>query len=119
MKDLLEANKMIKAAVDELTTSEALKSYEVARKWELDYNDGVSAARKGGIQQGIQQGRREERQLVINNMLKEGYTLDEIQEVTGTTKTQIKELQEKTEQTLEMAALTYYLYAAPPISKPP
>ena len=65
MKDLLEANKMIKAAVDELTTSEALKSYEVARKWELDYNDGVSAARKGGIQEGIQQGRREERQLII------------------------------------------------------
>ena len=60
---------------------------EAARKWELDYKSGISAAKEEGIQEVIQ--------LVINNMLKKGYTLDEIQKVTGLTKTQIKELQEK------------------------
>ena len=31
-------------------------------------------------------------QLVINNMLKEGYTLDQIQKVTGVTKDEIQEI---------------------------
>ena len=52
-------------AVDELnkiqTDSKVLKLYEAARKWELDYNTGISAAKKEGIQQGMQ--------LIINNML--------------------------------------------------
>ena len=48
-----------------------------------------------GIQEGRLEGRLEERQLIINNMLKEGYTLDEIQKITGVTKAQIKELQKK------------------------
>ena len=139
MKDLLETNKVIKAAVDELnkmqTDPEALKLYEAARKRELDYKSAISAAerrgmqrgiRKGiqlgiqlgiqkgiqkgiqrGIQLGIQEGIQLGRQLVINNMLEKGYTLDkiqeiytldEIQEITGVTKAQIKELQEKAEQ---------------------
>ena len=56
---------------------------------------------KKGRQEGIQEGRQKERQLIINNMLKKGYTLDEIQKITGVTKIQIKELQEKTEQKTE------------------
>ena len=105
MKDLLEANKVIRAAVDELdkirNDPEARRQYEAARKQKLDYNSGISAAERRGMQRGIQ--------LVINNMLKEGYTLDqiqkvtgvtkdEIQEITGITETQIKELQEKAKQ---------------------
>ncbi|MCL0107392.1 hypothetical protein M1N70_00070 [Peptococcaceae bacterium] len=56
---------------------------------------GIQEGIQEGIQQGIQEGIQQARQLVINNMLKKGYTLDEIQKVTGMTKTQIKELLEK------------------------
>ena len=99
MKDLLEANKMIRTAVHELTNPEVLELYEMARRWELDCNDGISVARGEGRQEGIQQGRQQGIQegmlLIINNMLKKGYTLDEIREKTGLTEAQIKELQEK------------------------
>ena len=74
---------MIKTAVDELnkihTDPEALRFYEAARKRELDYNSDIRAARREGIQQGRRlAGKLMERQLIINNMLKKGYTLSKM-----------------------------------------
>ena len=71
----MEFNEWIDNYVNDDVTKEALA------KWnkEIEENKNVKIAREQGIQQGIEQNKKE----IAKNMLKKGYSIDEIIEISG------------------------------------
>ena len=71
----MEFNEWIDNYVNDDVTKEALA------KWnkEIEENKNVKIAREQGIKQGIEQNKKE----IAKNMLKKGYPIDEIIEISG------------------------------------
>ena len=103
-------NKEIKKAmdiIDEMSMDEKeWELYMSRHRAILDYNSGMSEAKRQGIEDGLKEGRKQGIEQGIKegieqgirktakNMLKKGVAVEIIEETTGLTKQEIKELTE-------------------------
>ena len=73
---------------------EALEKQERDRKAEraYAYNEGLEKGTKDGRAEGMEKGQQEERQKVVENMLKSRLDLSLISKVTGLSETEINKL---------------------------
>ncbi len=83
------------ATYDKMTEDEQI-AYDRSLKRMWDYDavlDGErNYAREEGHEQGLQEGKQEEKLLIATNLKKMGFSLDTIQQATGLTKEEIEAL---------------------------
>lgn len=104
MKTLLKNEPIIQKAHNEFkkfTADERLRDiYEARLKWQRDHayfmdaarEEGLKQGMKEGIEQGIQQGEHHKATVTAVNMLKKGYSIEEISELTGLKESEIEKL---------------------------
>ena len=95
-KELVEVaekkNKTLQKAREEMSylTGEAAtrRLTELREKWEMDYNSGLSYAKKEGIKEGIEEATKN----TARKMLEENIDIGIIEKVTGLSKEEIEDL---------------------------
>ena len=95
-----EKNKEVKKAVevlDEMSMSrEERERHEAILKAEFNYNTSMYNMRQEGLEEGIKEGIKEgittEKKEIAKKLLKKNIDISEIQEITGLTEEEIKQL---------------------------
>ena len=88
-------NEIIRKAKKEMNylTGEAAerRMQELRERWEMDYNSDMGEARE----QGIEQGKNEEKEKIVINMLNMKMDIEKIKEATGISEEEINKIKNK------------------------
>jgi predicted transposase/invertase (TIGR01784 family) len=93
---VMENNDNVKKAVnkvdDFVADDETRILIDLREKWQLDYNTDIAYAKKSGLQQGIEQGSKENKIKIAKKLLEKNYNINDIIEITELTKDEINNL---------------------------
>jgi predicted transposase/invertase (TIGR01784 family) len=73
---------------------DALRAYEMRQMALSDWTSGINHARREGIQEGIKEGRMEEKLAIARIALAQGFTVEDVRNITGLEPAAIKSLRD-------------------------